>query len=429
MTLNKKFLVVCGLFISAVFFQGCGDALGILTGSAGTLQGPTNGVSLGVVTGPNVMALTVNGGNCAGGSYANKPCVNVTVCAPGDTSNCQTISDILLDTGSYGLRVFKSAMNTTLSNAILASPVLVTTNTVAECVQFGDGTSDWGSVDNATLLLGSEPAVNAPIQVIDKSFTGQAVNCSGADASPAVAGFNGIMGVGLFVQDCGATCAGGTSGLYYACNTTGGTCSGSAVPLAKQVTNPIALIPADPTNGGQADNNGVIVRLPLVGLGGVNNADGYIIFGIGTRSNNTPSAVNTYTADPSSGRFSSNFAGRNGLTSFLDSGSNGLFFPPGSSGLVSCSSSSWYCPAATTSLTATNISHSGAISGTIPFSVGNTDALDGTANSVFIELGANSTVGGSSVFDWGLPFFLGRNVYVGFSGKTSTLGTGPYWSY
>ena len=425
MTSSKKFFTALGLITLAVFFQGCGNALSLLSGQ-NTLQSPTNGVSLAAVTGPNVMSLTVNGANCAAGSYANKPCVSVTICASGDTSNCQTVNDILLDTGSYGLRVFKSAMNTTLSNALALSPVQISSNTVAECVAFGDGTSDWGPVENATLLLGTEPAINVPIHVIDSTFTGQAAKCSGADANPTAAGFNGILGVGLLVQDCPDCVSSPSNGMYFACG--GSTCTGSDVPLAKQVTNPIALIPADPTNSGKADNNGVIIMLPLINLGGVADADGYVVFGIGTRSNNTPSAVNTYTADTNN-RITTNFTNQSGIESFLDTGSNGLFFPEGTSGLVTCSSETWYCPGSTVSLTATNISHTGLLSGTIPFSIGNTNALDSTANSVFIELGANSTVGGSSVFDWGLPFFLGRNVYVGFSGKTSTLGTGPYWSY
>jgi hypothetical protein len=43
---------------------------------------------------------------------------------------------------------------------------------------------------------------------------------------------------------------------------------------------------------------------------------------------------------------------------------------------------------------------------------------------VFLELGGPDTS-----FDWGLPFFLGRSVYVGIDGQTSSLGTGPYWAY
>ncbi|TRZ52528.1 DUF3443 family protein [bacterium] len=31
--------------------------------------------------------------------------------------------------------------------------------------------------------------------------------------------------------------------------------------------------------------------------------------------------------------------------------------------------------------------------------------------------------------DWGSTIFLGRNVYVGINGASSSLGTGPYWVY
>ena len=84
--------------------------------------------------------------------YLNKPCVSVTVCTPG-TSTCQAIDDILLDTGSYGLRLFKQVLNVSLVQATSGS------GSLAECVQFGDGSSDWGPVQIASVILGNEPAV------------------------------------------------------------------------------------------------------------------------------------------------------------------------------------------------------------------------------------------------------------------------------
>ena len=56
-----------------------------------------------------MLPITVNGSLCSINSYINKPCVSVTVCTPG-TSTCQTIDDILLDTGSFGLRIFKQVL-------------------------------------------------------------------------------------------------------------------------------------------------------------------------------------------------------------------------------------------------------------------------------------------------------------------------------
>ena len=106
-----------------------------------------------------------------------------------------------------------------------------------------------------SVILGNEPAVEVPIQVIDSTFGTLPTACKNADQSPADAGFNGILGVGPFAQDCGSTCSNSAgNGMYYACN--GSTCSGTSVPLSNQVQNPVALLPQD--------NNGVIVQLPSV---------------------------------------------------------------------------------------------------------------------------------------------------------------------
>src|SRR5260370_9145603 len=66
----------------------------------------------------NVQTITVNTGPTAGppinSPAINEPFTSVTVCAPGSTSNCQTISGILVDTGSSGLRILSSVLTVSL---------------------------------------------------------------------------------------------------------------------------------------------------------------------------------------------------------------------------------------------------------------------------------------------------------------------------
>jgi hypothetical protein len=406
---SNKLLIILLILALAT---GCG-------GGGGSSSDPTPKT---VIT-DNVLPITVNGALCADNSYPNKPCVSVTVCTPG-TSDCQTITDILLDTGSYGLRIFKERLPDALQHA--------TGNTgLAECAQFGDGSKLWGSVQTAKVILGNEPAVLVPIQVIDSTFgtPNLASYCSNADQTPAAAGFSGILGVGLLAQDCGRACATSSrNGIYYSCN--GARCVGTAVAVDSQVQNPVALLPVD--------NNGVIVQLPSVPPGGVLSVDGNLVLGIDTRPNNASSGATAYSANQQA-RFTTRINGNgnptsNTYSSFIDSGSNGLFFTPLSGSplaglLPTCTDTgtmtAWFCPTAAISLSATNTSSSGSPSGALSFQIDNFTSLKGTTNNVFAELGGNFPL----EFDWGLPFFFGRNVYVGFEGSKSSLGKGPYWAY
>jgi hypothetical protein len=192
------------------------------------------------------------------------------------------------------------------------------------------------------------------------------------------------------------------------------------VPNANQVINPVAAL--------SVDNNGVIVEISSVALGGVTSVNGSLILGIGTQTNNQPpTTVTEYPADPIYGQFTTIFNGETFTDAcFIDSGSNGLFFddPMIAPCSPSSSGSGFFCPSSTLSLSATNSGYSGSPTGTVSFEIGNATTLLDTSNNVFIELGANS-----SDFDWGLPFFFGRNVYVGIEGTSSSLGAGPYWAY
>lgn len=424
-----KYPCVLGIIIIIVaLLNACGNKS---SSDATAISGLPNGNTIAVVTGSNVMQITANGSLCSQNSaypnYPNEPCVSVKICAPGSTTNCQQISNILLDTGSYGLRVFKSVLNSALATALTASEITSGTSTVGECVLYGDGSSDWGPVVNADVVLGSEPAVTVPIQMIDASFSKPPSSCTSLDQDPSI-GFNGILGVGLFVQDCGDSCANNkNNGMYYGCTGSGATasCTALAVSLVNQVTNPVAKLPTD--------NNGVILKFPSIALGGVSAVSGYLILGINTQSNNAPGSVTTY-ATNANGDFLTAFNGTVGMTAFLDSGSNAYFFPVGSMsstlkdcGLTNSQLSGFFCPASAASLSATTSGTSGSPSSTVPFSIGNTYTLFSGNNMVFIEMGADAGFGGD--FDWGFPFFLGRNVVLGFEGAKSSLGTGPYWAY
>lgn len=386
-----------------------------------TLGGLTSGTQLSVSAAAvqNVMQVTVNGSLCSpdtSASYPNKPCVSVTVCEPG-SANCVVVTDVLLDTMSYGLRVFKSALGT-LNLPQVASG----SGQLAECVQFADLSSIWGPVRIAGVKLGAEPTVQVPIQVIDASFSAGNIPattaCVNADTLPANAGYHGILGVGPFPEDCGAGCSGGShaaNGLYFSCTASG--CVGTGVNTSEQVQNPVARLPQD--------NNGVIVELPSVPLGGVTSVDGVMVLGINTQSNNVPLSVVKLAADQN-GDFVTAFK-NSFYKGFFDTGSNGIFFSdPAHSGLATCSAdSSWYCPPGTVTLTATNTGATGVPSDTVVFRIGNFSNLTASGNRVFSELGGPAP----GTFDWGLPFFLGRNVYVGIANTTSSLGTGPYWAY
>ena len=384
-----------------------------ITAAIGTISAPpvTLTVTTGSTAGANVMTVSVNGSLCSSatsGNYFNKPCVSVTICNPG-SSTCQTVNDILLDTGSYGLRIFNQALpGLTLTQTSSGSGAL------AECIQFADGSTIWGPVKIASVQLGSEPAVQIPIQVIDASFA-TPTSCGTPDATPAAAGYTGILGVGPLPQDCGPNCTTrARSGVYFSC--TGTTCTGTTVALANQVPNPVWSLPID--------NNGVQVQLPTVALGGVSSLTGSLILGIGTQTNNTPAVAPTVLPTNGSADFSTVYNGTS-ITSFLDTGSNALFFP---STFPSCTgaNSPWYCPPSTVTQSATLVGSPGAPSKAVQFSVGNANALFATNHNVFFEIGGTSTFG----FDWGLPFFMGKNVFFGISGTVSPgLGTGPFVAF
>ncbi|MGB7437681.1 MAG: DUF3443 domain-containing protein [Candidatus Acidiferrum sp.] len=412
---SAKAILTLSLMAPLAAMLGCG---GGSSGSKTTSSSPSSSTS-------NVQSITVNSGPAAAAptnaSYVNGAFTSVTVCVPGSTSNCQTIGGILIDTGSSGLRI--------LSSALTISPTQQTLNgsPVVECLAFLDGIT-WGPVQTVDMTIAGEQAKSLPIQVIgSSSFSTIPQSCSGQGASEdtlPTLGANGILGVGNFAQDCGTACTlSGSSnpGLYYTCPASG--CAVTTESVSNQVQNPVTLF--------STDNNGVIIELPSVS-GAEASVSGSLIFGIGTQSNNGLGSATVYTIDPSTGNFTTVF---NGTTyndqSFIDSGSNALYFSnPSAVGIPACSDNSgWYCPSSTLNLSATNQGTNGS-TGTVNFTVGNADVLFANANAAAINgLAGPAFSTDSGSFDWGLPFFYGRNVYTAIEGQSTPGGDGPYWAY
>jgi len=361
----------------------------------------------------NVQAIVVNAGPT--NNYFNGAFTSVTLCVPGQTTGCQTIDGVLVDTGSSGLRVLASALTLSLPQQLGSNG-----GPIVECAQFLDGFT-WGPVETADVKLAGEQASKVPIQVIDeRAFPNIPTSCSSsgtAEDTLDALGANAILGVGLFKQDCGLACAfvgSSNPGFYFSCPASG--CQPAAVPLVSQVQNPVALFPTD--------NNGVVIQLPAVPAGGAVSVTGSLIYGIGTQSNNALGSAKVLTVD-AIGNITTVFGSRSYPASFIDSGSNGIYFlDAASTGLPLCpDSSDFYCPASTQSLSTTNIGTNG-VSVPALFNVGNADTL----NSRFF---AFSEISGPNAdgFDFGLGFFFGRSVFTAIEGQATAGGAGPYFAY
>jgi Protein of unknown function (DUF3443) len=362
----------------------------------------------------NIQPIVVNSGPA--GNYANGLFTSVTLCVPA-TSNCQTIDGILVDTGSFGLRLLSSGGGGALT---LSLPQQKQSNgTVGECALFVSGYT-WGSVNTADVMIAGEQASNVPVQVIDPTFAAVPSACKSAGVpendSLQKLGANGILGVGPFAADCGGACGqtgSSNPGMYYECAVS--SCQIAAEPVAQQVQNPVALFPSD--------NNGVIIQLPALTASAA-TLSGSMIFGIGTQSNNSLGKAKVFPVN-SSGEFTTTFKGQS-YPAFVDSGSNALFFlNTNTTGLSTCSNSSgFYCPSSTQNLSA--VTSSGSPSQTINFSIANAESLFSNRGDFVFE-----TLGGPNpgTFDWGLPFFFGRSVFTAIEARSTPAGTGPFWAY
>jgi len=371
----------------------------------------------------NTASVIIDGGPSASSGSVNTMFTTVTVCVPGSTTSCQTIDHIQVDTGSYGLRLLAPVLTLTLPVEMLASG-----GSLAECTQFVDGFS-WGPIATADIQIAGETAKSVPVQVIgDSRFTNIPAECSGTGGTEedtvSTFGANGILGIGPFESDCG-DCDTATHGLYFSCTTS---CTDTTVPDNLQIPNPVTHF--------AVDNNGAIIVLPSVAAGGASNVMGSLIFGIDTQSDNASGTQTVLTVDDNA-ELLVMFNGQTFGNSFIDSGSNGIFFADSS--ITTCAAPAndptsqivnFYCPASTLTLPVTIQGMNGTMTNNLTFAVGNAiNMLENTDFDAYPQLAGTLPPGNAGSFDYGLPFFYGKRVAIAVQGAMTTAGTGPYIAF
>ena len=383
-------------------------ALGLALGSCGGGGGGSGTIPVAPAVGANQLLVTIEQNPAIPASVnvtANIPYVPVTVC--NLSSQCATVDHVVLDTGSYGLRVLQGALGG------LSLPVDAATGgtQLAECAHFLDG-HIWGAVSHATLQLGGETTSSLPIQVIGASTLPAApADCASAGSdvgSLQALGGNGLLGVGQFIADGQA---------YYACTASGCT-SLSPPPASAQVSNPVPFV-------NSADNNGIVLQMPSIPTSGAGVSYGVLSLGAGTQADNALSGYTALAAD-SGGDITITVQGVAYPGSFLDSGSNFSF---ASLSGVPTDANGNYTPASLLNLPITLSTSSGTIppaSLNAQMYVGDYSSMDFSSYVAFNDLAAQ--VPSTSPVDLGLPFFYGRSVAYVIQGMSSPLGSGPLYA-
>lgn len=339
------------------------------------------------------------------GQGANTPYITVTVCVP-NTTTCQTLDSILLDTGSVGLKIDQSQMTVSL-------PAILQTGTnlpFSVCNLYGSGYA-FATANYADVYIAGEKASNIPVQVIDDSSSqsGVPTSCSnqGQPIDFSSSGARGIIGVNPIINVANST------NIDYVYNNGSYEETTSGIPVQYFNVNPVGYF--------VSDNNGEIISLPAATANTNTNLVGTITFGLNTESNNSvPNGVSSVLGDPNNfiGEFK---ATTQGVTydSMFDSGTNTWLFYDAS--IAVCPTGD-YCPSSAVTWQSTINSYNNTSN---PISINAT--IEAPGNNAIMPFWGYQSSSGSGLY--GLPFYYGKTVYLGFVGYQTSMGAGPTWGF
>lgn len=387
---NKYLQLIILLNLNAIFLAGCNG------GSSVSSTPP--------VIASNSVQITAGSGY--NGNGVNTPYVTVTVCQP-NTTICQTLDHILLDTGSVGLKIDQSQLQMSLPAIAQDGSGLP----ISVCNLYGSGYA-FATANYADVYIGGEKASNIPVQVIDDSSSQSGVPASCSNQGNVVnfsnSGAKGIIGVNPMIN------INNNTNIDYTC--TNGSCTeiNSGIPVTYLNVNPVGYFVS-------GNNNGEIISLPSVNASSNSNISGTLTFGINTESNNqVPTNVSSVQGDPTDfiGRFVG-FSSNTIFSTMFDSGTNHFYFY--STEINQCSD--LYCPNSPTAWNSQIINYD------LDGSAIALSSIISTQTDYYALMPNWGIVAPSGEGLYGLPFYFGKNVYLGFVGYTSTMGSGPTWGF
>jgi Protein of unknown function (DUF3443) len=379
----------------------------------------------------NVAPMIVDGFPCKAGGVEGAinapqiPYVSVKVCAPGSTTKCQVIDHIIVDTGSTGLRLAYSALNSSLRPGASGLPLVPgssKTRTLTECETYVSSYA-YGPIVKADVYIAGETAKSTQLQVFGDPKYPVPAYCrqqggTETDTTQSFGG-NGLIGVSFDLLDDYA--------LYYNCNNSN-----------PRICNPESAYPGIPNTVSQfaSENNGVVLSLPAVGpTASTSPVIGTLTFGVSTQPNNTPSTgtlglINDGGNDINNGTFSA-MVGGSWFTAYIDSGTDVVYFnDPKNPSLTYCPTSGpwggWYCPSIEQNLTFA-LADSGTIQtkAHLSYSVANASNVITPYTIAYSNVAGpdGSTITTNSSIGFGLSSFFGNRMYFLFTGKMA-LGSG-----
>jgi hypothetical protein len=400
-----------GLFCT-LFLAACGGGGGG-SGSANTTNLPSNATLLTIGSGYN-------------GQGWNRPYITVTICA-SNTTTCQTFDHVLIDSGSTGFRVDQSQ----LSGAMLAALQPVTYNDLPlyQCMQYAAG-YDFGPVVRADVKVSGEVASDIPIQIFNDTQPEPTIPMACTEgqgfADLTALGAQAIIGVNVFSNPNNNY----TNGGVYTC------VSESNCTQVNDPTTIPTVLNINPVAAFESDNNGVIFNLPDVPNATTSSMQGTVVFGLNTESNNiVPNDINTVLGNPSYsyqiGAFYANTGSLEQTLSIFDSGTPTFDFYY--TGINTCSGIV-YCPTTSPQTWNSTIFDYNTESHDVELVAQIVNYSTSTGNYALLPgIGAVASPSGDLTI-YGLPFFFGKSVYLGFMGESSAgvmtpLGMGPAWGF